>query len=162
MKSCELGLAGYRLRQHVARGNRRASGGQGDCRTDQGDAKCRLQQAAKALSLHKVQAKHFRSIPFVVSPTSRDPFGCRKGVLNVAIAVTSSELFGISILGLPCRRLARTSGVRRRRISVQFATLSRPIVAADYAAAGRQAARQDGHPVMRAPPALLSPWAGER
>jgi hypothetical protein len=101
MKSCELGLAGYRLRQHIARGNRRTSGGQNDCRTDQADAKCRLQQAAKALSLHKVQTKHFRSIPFVVSRTSPDRFGCRKGVLNVAIAVTFSELFGIAIWRFP-------------------------------------------------------------
>jgi len=101
MKSCELGLAGYRLWQHIARGNRCTSGGQSDCRTDQGDAKCALQQAAKALSLHKVQTKHFRSLPFVVSRTSPDPFGCRKGVLNVAIAVTFSELFGISIWGFP-------------------------------------------------------------
>jgi hypothetical protein len=101
MKSCKLGLASYRLRQHIARGNRRTSGGQSDCRTDQADAKCRLQQAAEALSLHKVQTKHFRSLPFVVSRTSPDPFGCRKGVLNVAIAVTSSEFFGISIWGFP-------------------------------------------------------------
>jgi len=101
MKSCELGLTGYRLRQCIARGNRRTSGGQNDCRNDQGDAKRALQQAAKALSLRKVQTQHFRSLPFVVSRTSPDPFWCRKGVLNVAIAVTSSELFGISIWGFP-------------------------------------------------------------
>jgi hypothetical protein len=59
MKSCELGLAGYRLRQYIARGNRRTSGGQGDYRTDQGGAKYRQQQAATALSPHKVQTRHF-------------------------------------------------------------------------------------------------------
>ena len=59
MKSSELGLAGYRLRQYIARGNRCTSGGQSHCRTDQGDAKCRLQQAAKAPALHKVQTRHF-------------------------------------------------------------------------------------------------------
>jgi hypothetical protein len=99
MKSRELGLAGYRLRQHIARGNRRTSGGQSDCRTDQGDAKCALQQAAKALSLHKVQARHFSSVPFVVGRPSPDPAGCRNGVLNMAIAVTFFELFGISCWG---------------------------------------------------------------
>jgi hypothetical protein len=39
-------------------------------------------------------------------------------------------------MGLRRRRPVRTSGVKRRRISVQFAALSRPIIAARYAAAG--------------------------
>ena len=75
--------------------------GQGDDRTDQAKTKGRLQQSAAALCPQKVQAKHVRSVPFVVSRSSPDPFGCRKGVLSVAIAVTCSKLFGISILELP-------------------------------------------------------------
>jgi hypothetical protein len=70
----------------------------------------------------------------------------------MAIAVTFFELFGISNWGFAAA-VWFALGVKRRRISVQCAALSRPIIAADYTAAGRQAASH---------PALLSPRAGER